>query len=123
MKSSIRASNWMLIPGVSLIIAGFVLIGLFPVYASFFSPNKLMGWLYAICTGLMFELGFFAIFKIKARQMIIVLVTSLCWSLVFLVPTPQGYEEPLYGGSLILLVATYVLVSRHRKNKSSNASG
>jgi len=119
MKWEVRASNRMLISGVIFIIAGFVLLALFPAYASFY-PDRPMLWLYAICTGLIFELGLFAIIKVKIRGVVTALLVSFCWSFVLLVPVPQGYEEPVYGVSLILLVAAMIFYDKHRNSQKKS---
>jgi len=119
MAWKVRSSNRMLILGTILIIIGFILIALFPTFLSFSPSSRLAGWFWAILIMLSFELGIFSILVIRTKGIVKALALSLIWSLVVLIPVPSGYEEPVYGGSLILLVALAIFYDK-RKNLQKN---
>jgi hypothetical protein len=117
MTWQVRRSNKMLILGVILIIGSFALMTFFLEYVPFFPSDRFTIWLYTLLVVLIFELGFFSILAIKIKQIVAVSLFIFIWSLVFFVPVPQGYEEPIYGGSGILLIAIIILFSEYRKSR------
>jgi hypothetical protein len=120
MAWKVRSSNKMLILGMVFFGIGFTLITLFPTFMSFYPSNRIVGWSWAILVSIFFELGLFSIIVVKIRDAIITMTALFIWSLVVLVPVPQGYEEPIYGGALILMVATMILYSKYKSKNNKN---
>jgi small neutral amino acid transporter SnatA (MarC family) len=106
----------MLVLGIVFFIAGFALLAFFPSFMSS-SPNKVAGWLYALLTATPFGLGLFSIIKVKAKEAIIAMILVYGWSVILLIPVPNGYEEPIYGGFLVFLVAIMMLYNKSRGSK------
>lgn len=121
MTWKVKPSNKMLILGTILIIVGFGFMTLFSTFMSF-SLNRLTMWLYVVLIGLVFELGLFSIFVVKTKEVVRALLASFIWSCILLIPVPQGYEEPIYGGSLIFLVAIMILYDKYKSREKKNTT-
>jgi hypothetical protein len=112
----------MLILGTILIIGSFALITLFPTFMSFFPSERLAGWFWTILIMSFLALGLFSIFIVKTKEAIVALLFLFTWSLVFFVPVPQGYEEPIYGGLGILLTIMILLFDKYRKSRKNGSN-
>jgi len=83
-----------------------------------FSPSdRLTGWLWAVLIMLVFGLGFFSIIVVKIRVALATLLAVFIWSLILLVPVPQGYEEIYYGGSVAFLGIVLILYVKYKGEK------
>jgi hypothetical protein len=111
----------MLVLGIVFFIIGLALMALFPTFMTF-SPDRFVILLYVLLMALPFGLGLFSIIVVKKRDVVTAFIAFFIWSLVLLVPVPQGYGEPIYGGSLILMVGTILLIDKYKKSKKKDAN-
>lgn len=116
MTWQVRTSDKMLVLGTILLIAGFALIAFFLNLLAPFS-NRLTLWLCALLIMPFFGLGLFSILAVKLKEIATAFMIIFLWSLVFLVPVPEGYEEIYYGGSLSLLGGIMVLYVKYKDSK------
>lgn len=112
----VRSSNKMLVLGLALIITGFTLGSMFPFFLSLSSFNRMWSLLLIISIAFSFELGLSCILVIKARELAGAFIATLAYAfLIFFIPVPHGYEEPIYAGLLFLIAGTLVLLDKHKK--------
>jgi len=116
MTWQVRSSNKMLILGVVFFIIGFAFLAFFPNFMSL-SPDRVAIWLYALLTAAPFGLGLFSIIIVKVKDAIIAMAFVFGYSLILLVPVPQGYEETYYGGVAILIMAILVIRVKLKESK------
>jgi hypothetical protein len=107
----------MLILGLVFIITSFILVIFFFQFVPFNPADRLAMWLTIVPIALFFELGLFFIVKAKIKEAVRFFAIFLVWSLILLVPVPQGYEEPIYGGSWVLIFAIWILYDKYKKSR------
>lgn len=121
MNWRVRSSNMMLIAGLAFIVAGFVEMNFF---FSMFSPSaRIVMWLWAVLIMITFGLGFFSIIDVKVGGALAALAALFCYSLVFLVPVPAGYEETYYGGVGVLIMAVLAIHVKLKQSKKEAKKG
>ncbi len=114
----IRASNKMLTLGVIFITAGFFLMPDFLILIPFSPSDKLTIWIRAVLIISIFELGLFSIVIVKMKEAIAALLALFFWSLIFLIPIPEGSEDYVWGGSMLLLMAALVAYAKRKESRN-----
>ncbi|MCK4481805.1 hypothetical protein KAU55_01160 [Candidatus Bathyarchaeota archaeon] len=121
MTWQVRSSNKMLILGIVFFIAGFVLMTIFFKLVPFSPSDRPIIWLWTVLAMLTFGLGLFSIIAVKTKDALATLLVLLVWSFVFLIPVPEGYEDYVWGGSLVFLCVTTMLYVKYKEFKKKKA--